>query len=229
MLREMKKILKITGNGWKFVFLLLLRSPVDISFTLIQATFLQRAFDAVGQNDAAGLTSACLIFGVASLCLFLYNGTVWSIYAPFAVRMERKLRVKLYDKISSFSYDRIESAPQGEWLTRLNADVEMPFSRPIHLPHAVCATVNICVSAIILWCMNPAVSVCNAINTLYFSATRCIWFAKDIAPKALSLTICPDACSPPPMDICMIPSDFASVNPARAAFALSTDATFMAG
>lgn len=157
MLREISKILKITGSGWRFAFLLLLRSPFDIATTLIQATFLQHAFDTVVQNDAAGLTSVCMIFGVASFCLFLYNGIVWSIYAPFITRLEGKLRFKLFNKISSFSYEHIESISQGELFTRLNTDVEMPFSRPIHLPHAACAIVNISVSAIILWHINPAV------------------------------------------------------------------------
>jgi len=82
---------------------------------------------------------------------------VWSIYAPFATRMERKLREKLFYKISSFSCERIEAVTQGEWLTRLNTDVEMPFSRGFHLPHAACSIVNISVSAIILWGVNPAV------------------------------------------------------------------------
>ncbi len=157
MLHEIRQILNITGSGRRFVFLLLTRSPFDAAFNLIQATFLQHAFNAIGQNDTAELTSVCLLFGVASLCLFLYNGTVWTIYASFITRMEGKLRLKLYGKISSFSYERIEATPQGEWLTRLNTDVEMPFSRPLHLPHAACAIVNICVSAFILWRMNPTV------------------------------------------------------------------------
>ncbi len=157
MLSEIRKILKITGSGRPFIFLLLLRSPFDAAFTMIQATFLQRAFDAVGQNNAMRLTTVCLLFAVASLFLFLYNGTVWSLYSPFITRMEGKLRIKLYDKISSFSYQRMEATPQGEWLTRLNTDVEMPFSRPIHLPHAACAVVNISVSAAILWRINSTV------------------------------------------------------------------------
>ena len=157
MLGEFRKVLKITGSGGRFAFLLLLRSPFDIASTSIQATFLQHAFHMIGQNDGAGLTSVCLTFGVASLCLFLYNGTVWSIYAPFCARLEGRLRTKLYSKISSLSYERIETASYGEWLTRLNADVEAPFSRVFHFPHAACAIVNISVSAIILWRMNPVV------------------------------------------------------------------------
>jgi ABC-type multidrug transport system fused ATPase/permease subunit len=157
MIHEYRKILKATGSGWRFVFLLLLRSPFDMVSTWIQATFLQHAFNAVGQNDGISLSYVCLLFGIESLCLFLYNGTVWSIYAPFCARLEGKLRVKLFDKISSFSFARMESSSNGEWLTRLNLDVEAPFSRGFHFPHAACAIVNISVSAMILGRMNPAV------------------------------------------------------------------------
>ena len=155
MLHEMKKLLKITGSGFHFIILLFFRAPVDLCFTTIQAVFLQNAFNVIGQNDVKNLTVVCLLFGIANLCLFVYNGTVWSIYAPFVVRMESRLRVKLFNKITEFSYERIEATPQGEWLTRLNTDVQMPFSQPIHLPHAVNAILRLIVSAIFLWKMNP--------------------------------------------------------------------------
>jgi ABC-type multidrug transport system fused ATPase/permease subunit len=157
MLREYRKLFGVTGSGWRFAFLLLLRAPFDMASTLIQATFLQHAFNAIGRQDSTALRSACVMFGVASLCLFLYNGTVWSVYAPFCARLEGKLRAKLFNKISSLSYVRVESSSHGEWLTRLNTDVEAPFSRGFHFPHAACAIVNISVSATILWRMNPAV------------------------------------------------------------------------
>ena len=115
---------------------------------------MQHSFDAIANTDSAGLNSACLMFGIASLSLFLYNGTVWSIYAPFITRLEGKLRIKLFEKIASFSCEHIESVTYGEWLTRLNTDVEMPFSRPMHFPHGACALINIIVSALILWNIN---------------------------------------------------------------------------
>ena len=155
MLREMRTLLTFTGSSVKFMFLLLLRCPFDAAMTIINATFLQHAFNAIARNYSAQLAPVCLTFGLASLCLFLYNGTVWSIYAPFVTRMESRLREKLFIKISSFSYERIEAVPQGEWVTRLNIDVQMPFSRPMHLPHAICAIVNISVSAVILWLISP--------------------------------------------------------------------------
>ena len=153
----MKTLLKFTGRGVEFLFLLLLRCPFDAAMTIVNAAFLQNAFNAVSQNDSGKLNSVCLIFGLASVCLFLYNGTVWSIYAPFVTRMESRLRAKLFTKISTFSYERIEATQQGEWVTRLNMDVQMPFTRPIHLPHAICAIVNISVSSVILWLINPEV------------------------------------------------------------------------
>lgn len=157
MIGEYRRLFRAIGSGWTFLFLLLLRAPFDIASTMINAVFLQRAFDTIGQRNAGQLSQVCLWFGVASLCLFLYNGIVWSLYAPFAARMEGRLRVKLYDKIASFSCARVEATPHGEWLTRLNTDVEMPFSRAVHLPHAACAIVNISVSAAVLWRLNPTV------------------------------------------------------------------------
>ena len=158
MIREYRKIFQITGNGWKFVILLLLRSPFDIASTMIQATFLQHAFNAIEQGNTANLSHVCLLFGIASLFLYLHNGIVWYNYAPFAARLEGKIRINLLRKMATFSYERIESTPHGDWLTRLNTDVEMPFSRRVHFPHAACAIVNLSVSLIILWRMSPAIN-----------------------------------------------------------------------
>lgn len=157
MLREMYRVLKATGKGWRFALFLLLRSPFDILLVVTQVLFLQRAFDSITQGNAQGGTDACLLFGVASIGLFLYNGTVWGAYAPFVTKLEATLRIKLFDKITALPFERIESISQGEWVTRLNTDVELPFSRPLHLPHAACASVSLFACVVILWRINPAV------------------------------------------------------------------------
>lgn len=166
MLREFRQILRRTGGGKRFALLLLLRAPFDFAFTAIQATFLQRAFDAIARADGAGLNRACLAFCLASLCLFVYNGSVWSVYAPFVIRLEGKLRRGLYRKLASLSLLQAEARSAGEWMTRLGVDVELPFSRPLHLPHAACALVNICASAALLWRANPAVLIWVMLFTL---------------------------------------------------------------
>ena len=157
MLYEYRRLLRTTGKGRRFLALLILRAPFDIAFTIINASFLQYAFNAIERIDSEGLMLVCARFGVAGLCLFLYNGTIWSIYAPFGVRMERTLRLCLFQKITSLPFERIEKTPHGEWATKMNQDVEAPFSRAFHLPHAACAILNVCFSALMLWCASPPV------------------------------------------------------------------------
>ena len=157
MIHEMNKIFSVTGNGLKFIILLIFRSPVSFLLTAINAVFLQQAFNAVEQNNTERLTAVCFAFLVAILCIFLYNGTVWSIYAPFTSRLSGKLSMKLFDKISKFSCERIEKTSHGDWMTRLNIDVQLPFSQPLHFPHAVNAILQVVISAIMLWVINTAV------------------------------------------------------------------------
>lgn len=156
MLSEIRKILKITGDGGRYLLLILLRSPTSIIMAIVNAVFLQQAFNAIAENNSVRLTAVCIGFGIASIGAFLYNGVVWSACAaPLVTKMESALRVKLFRKISLLPYERIEARSQGDWLTRLNTDVQTPFSQA--WPHIAIASVNICASAAILWCINPAV------------------------------------------------------------------------
>jgi ABC-type multidrug transport system fused ATPase/permease subunit len=154
MICEMKRLLKHTGGGRRFLCLLALRAPFNLASTLVSAWFLRRAFDAIAAGDAAGLAIAGLGYGVASAGLFLYNGTVWTAYGSFVVRMEGTLRRGLAERIAGFPLERMERTAQGEWFTRLNADVELPFSQPLHLPHAVCAALGLLGSGLMLWSMH---------------------------------------------------------------------------
>jgi len=121
--------------------------------TLVNAYFLQQAFNAITDYNKINLVTACAIFIVASLCTFLYNGIIWSSYAaPLVIKMEGILRIKLFSKISTLPYEKIESHPQGEWLTRLNTDVQMPFSEA--WAHTGIAFVNIAISSLLLCFMN---------------------------------------------------------------------------
>ncbi|MCL2058587.1 MAG: ABC transporter transmembrane domain-containing protein [Oscillospiraceae bacterium] len=137
--------------------LLALRCPFDAALTVSQAVFLRYAFDALSPGGNHTLAQVCAAFGIATLCLFVYNGTIWSIYAPFVVRIEGRLRVMLAEKIASFPFERVDSSPHGEWMTLFNTDVQMPFSQPLHLPHAVNAILRIFISGLALWLVAPAV------------------------------------------------------------------------
>ena len=191
MFYEMKRLLKTTGDGLRFIMLLILRSPVSFCMTAINAIFLQQAFSAVEQTDMSRLVMVCIVFIVASLGIFLYNGTVWSIYASFVVRMESKLRVTLFDKIIRFSCARIEATAHGDWLTRLNTDVQMPFSQPLHLPHAVNAILSLILSSLFLWIINPAVFLWVIVFIIpHFAMSRffVVRYIQELNKKSLEAT-----------------------------------------
>lgn len=155
MLRELYKLFKVIGGGIKFILLLILRSPFNAVSTIILASFIQCAFTDIQKNDKQSLVYTCVAFGISNLLLFMYNGSVWIWFSSYVIKLEGKLRRVIFGKISTISLSQIEQKSHGEWITRLNTDVQMPFSKPIHLPHACCAIVSICVSSGILIYKSP--------------------------------------------------------------------------
>lgn len=158
-MRDLKVLFAQTGGGRRFFLLLLLRAPFDILHTTLQARFLQGSFSALQHNGMGALIRACLFFGIGSLLLFLYNGSVWTLYSAATARWIGKLRRRLFGHLTGLSLAQMEAKPSGEWMTRLNADVSAAtalLNQPMHLPHAACAIVNIAASSVVLLVMNPA-------------------------------------------------------------------------
>ncbi len=152
-MRELRQLLRAVGSARRFAALLALRAPFDMAMTLVQAAFLSASFDAMAAVDRPALLAACLWFGVGSALLFLYNGTVWTLYAAFAVRWTGRLRRMLFRRIAGLSLRQVEQRPAGEWLTRLNADAQAAsalLNQPLHLAHMLCSIVNLGVSAALL-------------------------------------------------------------------------------
>lgn len=172
MKHEMKELLGFTGGRNRFLLLLALRAPFNALHTIIYATFLRDALNAISMGDTSTLALACAVFSVATLCLFLYNGTIWRAYSSFVVTTEGTLREKLFQKLARLSCEQVEAKPQGQWITLLNVDVEAPFSRPLHLPHATNAIVCITLSGLMLLFMSPALfalAVCFIIPHILIS------------------------------------------------------------
>lgn len=156
MLHELRDLFKITGRGDQFILLLLLRCPFEAIRTILQANFLQFSFLAINQRHIDNLYISCGIFGIGSLLLFLYNGTIWMFFSTYVIKLEGNLRNKLFAHVSTLSLQQVDTKSSGEWFTRLNTDVQLSIlSKPLHLPHAVVAFVSICVSAFILFVINP--------------------------------------------------------------------------
>jgi ABC-type multidrug transport system fused ATPase/permease subunit len=153
-------LFRTAGGIRRFIILTLLRSPFDALYTVIQACFLRFAFETINRENKNELLHVCVLFGIGSLFLFLYNGTVWTLYAAYVVKWVGKIRRKLFGHISCLPLRQIEAKPSGEWITRLNIDVMAAtalLNQPMHLPHAVVSAVNICVSSMILILMSPGI------------------------------------------------------------------------
>lgn len=158
--RDMQKLFQMAGKIKGFLLLTLLRSPFDPLYTVIQASFLQYAFIAINKSSKNELFHACTLFAIGSFVLFLYNGTIWTIYAAYVTKWVGRIRYSLFQHISCLSLQQLEAKSSGEWITRLNADVQAAtalLNKAIHLPHAAVSITNICVSSIILVLMNPKI------------------------------------------------------------------------
>ncbi|NLX77458.1 MAG: ABC transporter ATP-binding protein [Clostridiaceae bacterium] len=187
---DIRNLFRTAGGIRRFIILTLLRCPFDALHTVIHAVFLQLAFEAVNSENLNGLLHVCLLFGIGSLLLFLYNGTVWMLYSVYVTKWVGKIQRKLFGHISRLSLQQIEARPSGEWITRLNADVQSAaalLNQPIHLPHAVLATVNVCVSSVILILFNLGIfGLCIAFVIPHVLINRLlifrplIWFAMKV-------------------------------------------------
>lgn len=146
------------GGAMTYCFLLVLRTPVDTVLCIINALFLRNVFQNIAAGDETGLWGTCVMFGVANLCLFLYNGTLWGRFGMFSARLVGKLKQFLFDSMLKLPLERIEEKTSGAWLTRLNSDVTMTLNLltgALNLPHLVFATVRIGVTALLLGSISP--------------------------------------------------------------------------
>ncbi|HHY82738.1 MAG TPA: ABC transporter ATP-binding protein [Clostridiales bacterium] len=157
-IKATRDMFRMAGRTRRFSILTLLRCPFDALRTIVQANFLMHAFDAINSGNLNELYHACGLFGVLCLFLFLYNGTVWMLYAEYVTRWVGAIRRKLFEHISGLSLQQVEAKPTGEWIARLNSDVNAAtalLNQNMHLPHAIVSFVNICVTSVILVLVNP--------------------------------------------------------------------------
>lgn len=153
-MRELSQLLKRMGIGRKYVFLLLLRSPFDAVRTWMLAGLMKSVFLCLETGHGGELLRICVCYGLICAMLFLYNGAVWSHYAVFAAKAEAWLQEALLATVLRLPLKRVERHFSGEWITRLNGDVQAAFTMmnaPMNLPHFVVASINTVLSTILLF------------------------------------------------------------------------------
>lgn len=81
------------------MILMVFRTPFDAISMIVHTFFLKEAYSSIEQNNSVRLTLTCVIFGIVSCILFLYNGIVWKTFGPMYVRLSGKLRKEFIGRI----------------------------------------------------------------------------------------------------------------------------------
>lgn len=152
------KLIKRMGIWRKYIFLLLLRSPFDAVRTWVLANLLKAVFICLETNNSGRLPEICVVYGLFCGGLFIYNGIIWSNYAAFSAKTEVWLQKKMLNKILSLPLKRIDSRFSGEWITRLNSDIQAAFmmmNGPMNIPHLVVAIINTILSSFLMMKSSP--------------------------------------------------------------------------
>lgn len=153
-MRELFYLLKKMGIMRRYLFLLLLRSPFDAFRTWMLAGLMKRIFFCLETDNCHSLVEICVRYGLICTLLFFYNGTIWRVYAVFSTRTEVRLQKLLVEKLSELPFRQVENACRGEWMTKLNSDIQAAFTMmngPLNVPHAVVAMINTLLSSILLF------------------------------------------------------------------------------
>ncbi|MBD5477330.1 MAG: ABC transporter ATP-binding protein [Lachnospiraceae bacterium] len=150
---DLGKLIREMGVWRKYLFLLALRAPYDAVRTWMLASLMRSVFRCLEADNTGSLLEICVVYGLLCMMLFIYNGVVWSNYAAFAARMEVRLQQKMFHKILGLPLRRVDSRFSGEWITRLNSDIQAAFTMmngPLNIPHLTVAVINTMLSSFLM-------------------------------------------------------------------------------
>lgn len=150
---DLSKLLKSMGLWRKYIVLLLLRSPFDAFRTWLLANLMKSIFRCLEMDNSDALLKLCAAYGLLCAMLFIYNGMIWSEYAVFSAKVEIWLQNKMFEKILSLPFKRINNRFSGEWITRWNSDIQAAFTMmngSMNIPHLVVALINTMLSCLLM-------------------------------------------------------------------------------
>lgn len=149
----LRELVKRMGLWRKYIVLLLLRSPFDAFRTWLLANLMKSIFRCLESYHSGALWKLCVVYGLLCVLLFVYNGIIWAKYAAFSAKVESCLQKKMFDQILSLPLERIDARLSGEWITRLNSDIQAAFTMmngPLNIPHLVVAVINTMLSCLLM-------------------------------------------------------------------------------
>ncbi len=156
-MKKLWNILGMIGERKKYVFLLILRIPVDFALNLSQVYFLRDAFIALENGNRSDLYRSCVIYALVSILIFTYNSNVWRQFAVMNIQIAGKIRIAAANSIMDYSLSQVERGTSGDFMTRLNLDAGMTIQilgGALNIPHFVIAVFNAVFSSLLMAGMN---------------------------------------------------------------------------
>lgn len=164
--------------------MLVLRAPFDFLNAVLVANMIERFLRLTEQGDAQGLNQSFWSFLLFTALLFGYNATIWAFVSIKAdMLFHEKLRKRLFDIMLSHTQQEMEELSAGDWITRLNTDVDKTanyLTEPINFMHRSIAIVNLVLTSVVLLVLNAKLYLLAMVITVPFFLLGCVIIIRKI-------------------------------------------------
>ena len=172
MNRKVRKILKETGMTKDFILVMILRAPFDFINALLSANMLETFIRLAERKEEGELLPTFGMFLLFTVIMFGYNMFVWAVVTmKINIRFIKKLRMRVYKSLLSRTGQEMEELSAGDWISRLNSDIDktdLYLVGPLNFMHLLIASVNMTMSAAVLFMLNRTMLAASLLVTLPF-------------------------------------------------------------
>lgn len=172
MNRKVRIILKETGMTKDFILVMILRAPFDFINALLSANMLETFIRLVERKEEGELLPTFGMFLLFTVIMFGYNMFVWAVVTmKINIRFIKKLRMRVYKSLFSRTGQEMEELSAGDWISRLNSDIDktdLYLVGPLNFMHLLIASVNMTLSAAVLFMLNRTMLAVSLLVTLPF-------------------------------------------------------------
>lgn len=169
---KVRKILKETGMTKDFILMMILRAPFDFLNAVLASNMLETFIRLTERKEEGELLPTFVMFLMFTVILFGYNMFVWAVVSmKINIRFIKELRMRVYRSLLSRTGQEMEELSAGDWISRLNSDIDktdLYLMGPLNYMHLLIATVNLTLSAAVLFMLNRTMLAASLIVTLPF-------------------------------------------------------------
>lgn len=184
MFKRLYHLLRELGLHRLFIVSLLLRSPFDFLNTVLSANLIYRFIRLMELGQKDSLLPTFWTFLLLTILLFAYNMTIWAtISMKLNLLLLARLRKRMLAHILSSEYADIQCFSSGEWINRINSDVDRLHGYmmgPVTFMHLVIAMLNMVFSSVILAFLNLPLLAVSIVITVPFMLLSCIVVVRKI-------------------------------------------------